>query len=87
MRLVFKKRFIKQYAKLSESDKFKVNQTLNLFELNPKDRKLRNHALKGVFSGLYSVDASFDLRLVFREENNYLTVYFVRLGTHSELYG
>jgi len=50
------------------------------------EKKLRNHALKGSKLGIRSIDAAFDLRILFIEEADYTLVLLLDLGTHSKLY-
>lgn len=47
--------------------------------------KLNNHALMGKYFSYRSINISGDWRAIF--EQNQDGVYFVTLGTHSQLYG
>jgi len=87
MRLVYQKEFLKGYKKLGQKDKDAVNDALRAFMENPENPKLRNHALKGKLKGYRSIDAGFDLRIHFYEEGDYVAVFLVRVGSHSQLYG
>lgn len=79
--------FKKQYKKLSDIDKNRVDQALEKFIENPTHPSLRNHALKGKdYEGLRSIDAAFDLRIIFFEEGDYKIVILLQVGTHSQLY-
>lgn len=50
MILKFHKRFEKRYSKLSQKLQIKIDATLEIFQNNPHDPSLRNHALKGSLS-------------------------------------
>jgi len=86
MKIIFGSQYRKQYKKLAESDKEAVKKTISVFSGEPFDRRLRNHPLKGEFSGLRSISAGFDLRIIFREEDSYAIVEFIQVGSHSDLY-
>jgi mRNA-degrading endonuclease YafQ of YafQ-DinJ toxin-antitoxin module len=47
MNLRFKKSFSKSYKKLSSSDKERVDIAMLSFQLDPFQKELINHALKG----------------------------------------
>ena len=56
-----------------------------MFSLNPYDLRLNNHILSGKWSGYRSINITGDWRAIFRETET--GVYFIVLGTHSQLYG
>ncbi len=62
---------------LSLKQQEKVENTIDIFQKNPHDRKLINHALHDKDQGKRSISVSGDLRLVFEEENNYFRVIFI----------
>ena len=82
MKIDFGKRFIKQYAKLSEKKKDRVDETILLFELNTTHPKLKNHALKGK----RAISAGGDMRLIFQEYEGYTLVLFLEVGSHNQVY-
>lgn len=86
MRLETKKRFDKAYAKLSVKLKDKVDEALVIFVGNPFDHRLRNHALKGDYTGQRSIDVTGDVRIIFEEKNSYVEVILIELGKHAQLY-
>lgn len=47
--------------------------------------KLNNHALAGEYFGYRSINISGDWRAILKQNQD--GVYFVTLGTHSQLYG
>ena len=87
MQIIYTKDFVKSYKKLGSYDKKSVDTTLKLFIQDPQNPKLRNHALKGDKEGIRSMDVKFDLRILFYEENEYVKIIMLDIGTHSQLYG
>ncbi len=86
MNIKFRRSFIKQYSKLSLKQQGLVDLALTLFEKNPTEAKLKNHALKGRLQGYRAISASFDLRLLFKEEGDYLYIEMIAVGTHNQVY-
>lgn len=84
-RIDFAKTFIKQYKKLPRQKQEKFQSRLKLFEQNPEDVKLRNHALKGKFSGYRSINIEHDLRALYYVQNGSVVI-FALIGSHSQLY-
>ena len=87
MKIIFSKKFQKQYKKLEQKKQILVKNSLLIFEKNPLDKKLRNHALSGKFNDIRSIDVSFDLRILLQEKDDYALVVMLQVGSHSELYG
>lgn len=86
MQLFRHKNFTKQYLKLNSKQQALVDDAISLFYKNPFDEKLRNHALKGKYKDCNSIDAAFDLRIIFKQEKNYIVVVLLKVGSHSRLY-
>ena len=86
MKILFKKRFVKQYQKLKKSDQNKVDHALKMFEKDPCDARLKNHALIGKLSGKRSISAGFNLRMIFELEGDYVVVIMIGVGTHNQVY-
>ena len=87
MQLNTKKSFDKMYHKLQPKDKLKVRDSVNLFLINPTDKKLRNHSVSPKYPWCRSIDAGFDLRIILREDEQwYQIVTLLKVWTHSELY-
>lgn len=86
MQIYFKKSFLKQYQKLRKDYREKVNLALKLFEKNPHDPALKNHALSGKLLGKRSIAAGFDLRIVFEVQEDYLIIIILAVGTHNQVY-
>lgn len=86
MQLFRHKNFTKQYKKLSSTQQTRVDETVLLFTQNPLHPKLRNHSLKGKYHGCNSIDAAPDLRIIFKQEQDYVIVILLKVGSHSQLY-
>lgn len=78
----FDKQFKKSPIKVQQA--FKVR--LKLFAAEPKHPLLHNHTLKGMYRNIHSLNVTGDWRALYRVVDRE-AVYFVALGTHSQLYG
>jgi len=78
--------FKKQYKKLPSKFQLQFDKRLRLFIENPTDKRLRNHPLKGVYTGYWSMDVSGDLRALYIKDGDEIII-FALIGTHSQLYG
>lgn len=89
VRVSFSKRFIKHYDKAPAKVRSRFKEKVVVFENNPFDPALRNHALSGEWSGCRSIDITGDWRAVYEElgSNEVELVEFIEIGTHSQLYG
>ena len=87
MNIVYKKIFTKQYLKLLKHQQMAVDAAILSFNENPNAPQLRNHALFGKKKGMRSIDAAFDLRIIFIEHGEYTVVFLLEVGTHNQLYG
>jgi addiction module RelE/StbE family toxin len=81
----YSKEFDKQFAGLSKTQKSNAIDAIELFLEKPNDASLRNHALSEKWYGYRSISADDDLRVHFKMIDNE-TVYFVAIGSHSQLY-
>ncbi len=65
----------------------KIYQTiLDIQNQIPLPQKYRNHALVGQYSGFMECHIEPDWLLIYRISLETNTVYFVRTGTHSDLF-
>ena len=81
----YHKYFIKDFEKLSEKIQDKlIDYSFPLF-LKGNCEILRQHALKGKYLGTFSIDITGDVRAIFILINK--DYRFLRIGTHSQLYG
>ncbi len=85
MKIYLHKNFLKQFSKLKEVHKLKVDERLRLFIVNPFDSALNNHALKGKYTGYRSINMTGDLRALYYKFNKDKYKFMV-LDTHSNLY-
>ena len=85
MNIQFHKHFEKQFKKLPIKSREQVKLRINLFLKNPFHTELHNHVLKGQYKGYRSINISGDLRAIYKTEAK--DVIFVKVGTHSEIYG
>ncbi|MBI2031871.1 MAG: type II toxin-antitoxin system mRNA interferase toxin, RelE/StbE family [Candidatus Levybacteria bacterium] len=79
------RKFVKDYNKLTKSQKKKFKERRNLFLQDEFSPILNNHALTGEYKGFRSINISGDLRAIFRREKD--SVLFIVLDKHSNLYG
>jgi addiction module RelE/StbE family toxin len=82
----FHRRYNKQYAKLSKPMQKKADEVIKKFRQNPYNKALYNHPLKGLSSNKRSISVTGDLRIIFKEYENYTLVIMLQIGTHSQLY-
>ena len=85
MRIVFHRDFHKRYWKLRNADQRKTDERIQIFGKNPFHPLLNNHALHGKYEECHSINITGNLRAVYKKINSD-TVYFITLGTHTELY-
>jgi len=85
MKIIFHKNFDKQYKKLPRNTQIKVQEINILFEKDPYNPMLNNHALHGKYGSYRSINVTGNIRIIFKilDDN---TVLFVHIGTHSKLY-
>ena len=77
--------FLKQYKKLPKNVRVQFVERKNLFAEKPFDPVLNNHSVDRVFPDCRSINVTGDYRAIFRQRDE--QALFLRIGTHSELYG
>ena len=92
MVIQYSEQFLSDISKLNEKQKKHLTRRLSLFKSQPSHPWLNNHKLKGKLKDYCSINITGDFRAVYRYEpdkkqKGELVVKFVRLGTHSKLYG
>jgi addiction module RelE/StbE family toxin len=85
-RVDFSKTFVKQFKKLRPAQQERFYERLELFQRDPHDRRLRDHALKGKYQGYRSIDIEPDLRALYYNAGDRLVI-FALIGSHAQLYG
>lgn len=81
----FARKFVKSYHKAPVEIREAVSIRLKLFRQNALHPLLNNHRLTGQYKDLRSINITGDWRAIY-EEVDKETVYFLELGTHSQLY-
>jgi len=86
MRVFISNSFKKAYHRLDNVDKNKVDRAIDLFYKDPFHIGLNNHKLHGELNELRSIKAGVDLRILYLEEGGHLTVTFIKVGRHGDVY-
>lgn len=86
MQFRFHNHFKKTYSKLPKKLQKAVDNRLLMFAEAPFAISLKNHLLTGKYKNYRSINITGDYRALYKEMSED-EVIFVKLGTHSELYG
>jgi len=86
MKYQFHDNFKKAYFKLPKKIKKSVDSRFMLFAKSPFEISLNNHPLLGEYKGYRSINITGNYRAIYKELRGD-EVIFVKIGTHSELYG
>ena len=86
MRVDYSDRFLKELKKAPGKIKISFRDRAEMFTKDSHAGTLSNHALKGKFLDFRSINITGDWRAIYQELDGGKTVYFVALGTHSQLY-
>jgi mRNA-degrading endonuclease YafQ of YafQ-DinJ toxin-antitoxin module len=86
MNLRYSREFAGSFLRLPAADKRAVIHILELFQGDPWDESLRNHALAGKMTGKRALVVDHDLRIIFTERNNYRDVTLLDVGGHADVY-
>ncbi|MFC1756960.1 type II toxin-antitoxin system YafQ family toxin [Patescibacteria group bacterium] len=84
MNIRYSSNFKKQYKKLSKNVKKKFGERIKILLKNPRSSSLRIHKLSGKLQNSWSMNITGDIRAVFDHDKN--NIFFITIGTHSELY-
>lgn len=84
MEVSFHKTFKKKYDKLSPKTKEQFKDRLKMFMKDKFEPTLNNHSVGRAYPNCRSINITGDYRAVFEEQND--KVFFITIGTHSELY-
>ena len=82
----YSKKFIKSLKKAPNKIQIAFRNRLEIFLSDKFHPILNNHSLSGEYQGYRSINITGDWRAIFRERGSEDTVYFVIIGTHSNLY-
>ncbi|MDD6969559.1 MAG: type II toxin-antitoxin system YafQ family toxin [Treponema sp.] len=81
------KRFDKEYAKLSPSDREIVKKVINrLAKDEVLEPKYKDHPLKGDYLGFRDCHVKPDLVLIYSKKKDALLLTAFRINSHSELF-
>ncbi|MDD3918928.1 MAG: type II toxin-antitoxin system mRNA interferase toxin, RelE/StbE family [Candidatus Pacebacteria bacterium] len=82
--IYFHKKFKKDFKKLSQKEKDKFEERLNLFLIDEFNPILNNHPLNGMYEGCRSINVSGDMRAIYEIEST--NIRFITIGNHNNLY-
>ena len=85
MKITTTKKFDKQFKKQSVKIKKKFEKRIEIFLIDINDPLLHIHKLSGAYDGLWSLNVTGDVRVIF-DKSNEPVVILVAIGSHSELY-
>jgi addiction module RelE/StbE family toxin len=86
MQIEYSKKFIKEFKKCPAEIRENFKLRLKIFIDNQHHPLLNNHPLHGELKGCHSINITGDWRAIFEELDEGRIVYFVAIGTHSQLY-
>ena len=86
MEPILHKGFKKQFRKLPAKIQEQFFKRVNLFLENKFNPILNNHSVDSVSPGWRSINITGDYRALFEEKSENFVI-FMKIGTHSELYG
>jgi mRNA interferase YafQ len=86
MEILLSKRFEKAYDKLGEPEKAKIDEALTLFIEDRTAPLLRDHPLKGKLKKFRSFSAAWDLRIIYQEKDEFVTISLINVGSHNKVY-
>lgn len=86
MRIEYAKQFVKALRKSPQEIQYAFHRKLGLFIKDRFHPLLGNHPLHGQLKEYHSINVTGDWRALFREYDNGEVVFFLMIGTHSELY-
>lgn len=87
MKIRQSRRFIKQLAQQPQKVQNAFYLRLELFEEDPYNPLLRQHALSGRLKGFYSINVTGDVRAIYEIIDDDKIYLYDMIGTHSQLYG
>ena len=89
MKIDFSPNFYRQYKKANVKIRKSVDKKIAIFIKNPYDSSLNNHLLHEPYQEYRSIDITADYRALYEEVHlgTEELAYFVRIGTHDQLYG
>ncbi len=86
MKIIYHKKFEKNFTKLPQKLRTKIVDRIELFKKDSFDSILKNHALKGPLSDKRAFSVTGDIRVLFEEYDNYVVVVMLDVGIHNQVY-
>lgn len=86
MQIEYSKKFIKEFKKCPINVKTNFKTRLEFFIIDQHNPVLNNHPLIGELKDCRSINITGDWRAIFEEIDGGQIIYFVAIGTHSQLY-
>ncbi|MFZ1019677.1 MAG: type II toxin-antitoxin system mRNA interferase toxin, RelE/StbE family [Minisyncoccia bacterium] len=85
MKIEYSHSFKKDYKKLTSKLRSKFDERLILFQEHQFSPLLNNHYIHYPYDGCRSINISGDIRALYEIIND-SEVFFIHIGSHSELY-
>ena len=85
-KIEYSQRFIKDLKRAPQKIRLSFRARLEIFLSDNFHPLLNNHALGGKYQNYRSINITGDWRVVFKEDEDGSVVFFMALGTHSQLY-
>lgn len=86
MQIEYSRRFVKELRKAPLKIQIAFRDRLTLFIENRNFSILNNHSLVGEIKNCRSINITGDWRAIYEELENGDVIFFIMLGTHSQLY-
>lgn len=86
MKIIYSKKFARQYKKLPNRVKTLAEKREKIFRDNPFDSRLKTHKLQGELSGFYSFSIDYSYRIIFDFKKNRKVIRFYFVGDHDIYY-
>ena len=86
MEFIYTKPFRKALARLSRWQQDAIHVAVDRYKADRTHPTLRDHALKGQMTGMRAFSAGWDLRVIYREEGDFITIVLIDTGTHNQVY-
>ena len=86
MKINYHKKFFKNFDKLPLKIRDRFYQRSRLFEQSPFHPVLNNHSVDAVYPNWRSINITGDYRALYEPLGDDV-IEFMKIGTHSELYG
>jgi len=86
VRIILSGTFAKRFEKLPKKIQGQFRKRRDLFIENPFHPLLDNHPLHGEYAGYRSINITGDYRAIYEPIKSDIA-FFIKIDTHSELYG